>query len=840
MDKNFIRFKDSAKCFAMSIFVFIAFACSVNAQGTCATAVPLCADGATVFDGTGGATDASTAETGLNLGCLGSGPSPSWFYIEVATAGDMDLALTPDPAGSVDYDFALYGPFADVAAATAACGAGLGAPVDCSFAGGTAPETPSLGTNASGSTATPQVGEVYMLLVSKFGSAAANFTLNQTGGGGATNCSILGGGAGCGCTNCPQALPDGANEDFFVNVNNAGAADCDLATNPLTSVTLDIDHTYKGDLTITLTSPSGQTVTLVGPTGTSGVLGGAYVFLPTSSGATQWNNSVAGDVAPGNFTPHIGDIAGFTGNVCGTWTINVADNLAVDTGNFSDFQLGFANDTDLSCTSDVPCMPVWDGTSAGGWDPTSCGYGASISLSVDYGSFVDPGPCVVAGAVDITSTWYLHAMATTDGVLATYDPCAGEGIASTANQSFQDFYNSLPANTTCDLQWYTVIPRLETSSSDATCQCNGTCHAYQVAAVNVPVYPNYGGLTAELVYTPGSCAGDTYTPSTFVVTPGSACDGSVVDASVMAADPGCGNAVGDDQIGLALAIDPAGLPAGCSAAAVYSATISPGVTCACGPGACDAAYAYSVADICSGEAPTFTESSGACVEPANAPSSTTPHLDLDWYIYAPGGVPGEAPAGYDPYASGAAIDAYPLADPNLIADGGLGGTWNGIVCADLTPSNALTNTTCAPITVTYFMLAWDRLFDTDGDGNFGEYTSTSCVEARYDVVVYPAPLSVAVTDDGSTCGTPTAELRDAAGNVCSTQAGPACGAIGDTFDYDFSADAVITALASAPAACIPANLTGTITCAGCAPGCEANNGMWNTSPPPPPAAPNNN
>lgn len=93
---------------------------------TCADVAPLCSGSPIVFDGTGGATDVGVAEPTIDLGCLGSGPRPSWFYVEVETSGNFDLNLDPVPAASVDYDFALYGPFADLATAQGSCGAGFG------------------------------------------------------------------------------------------------------------------------------------------------------------------------------------------------------------------------------------------------------------------------------------------------------------------------------------------------------------------------------------------------------------------------------------------------------------------------------------------------------------------------------------------------------------------------------------------------------------------------------------------------------------------------------------------------------------------------------------------
>ncbi len=243
------------------------------AQATCATAVPLCADGTTVFDGTGGATNVATAEPTIDLGCLGSGPSPSWFYIEAATAGDIDLALTPDPIGSVDYDFAMYGPFADLATALGSCGAGLGAPSDCSFSGGTGAETPSIGSNASGDTTPAAVGDVYLLLVSKFGAAAANFTLNQTGGAGSTDCSIL--------------------------------ATCDLTLD----CTVVVNETCAGDMdgSITVTANSSNTIEYSKDGGTSfqasntfsGLAAGTYTVVVQDMGDPTCTEMIDVIIAPG-------------------------------------------------------------------------------------------------------------------------------------------------------------------------------------------------------------------------------------------------------------------------------------------------------------------------------------------------------------------------------------------------------------------------------------------------------------------------------------------------------------------------------------------------------------
>jgi len=85
------------------------------------------------------------------------------------------------------------------------------------------------------------------------------------------------------------------------------------------------------------------------------------------------------------------------------------------------------------------------------------------------------------------------------------------------------------------------------------------------------------------------------------------------------------------------------------------------------------------------------------------------------------------------------------------------------------------------------------------------------------VNVFPNTFTTAITDDGSTCGTPSIDLIAADGaTVCETITGMACVLDGDATAYDFATG---TALTGFPAACIPAGLSGTLTCSGCAVAC---------------------
>ncbi len=184
---------------------------------------------------------------------------------------------------------------------------------------------------------------------------------------------ILSANAQCACTNCPQDLPDNTNADFFINVTDDGSAACDLSANPLVGVSLNFTHEYLGDLTIFLTSPSGQTIELVGPEGYFGTTHFMCGFLNQfecpdvwdmnfSDGAPTWDSNILSQNATANnsgtYSASDGNLlSSFTGDACGTWLITVNDGQAFDTGEFIDFGLTFGDNAGMECTSEVP-LPI--------------------------------------------------------------------------------------------------------------------------------------------------------------------------------------------------------------------------------------------------------------------------------------------------------------------------------------------------------------------------------------------------------------------------------------------------------------------------------------------------
>ncbi|HLP93551.1 MAG TPA: proprotein convertase P-domain-containing protein [Saprospiraceae bacterium] len=170
---------------------------------------------------------------------------------------------------------------------------------------------------------------------------------------------------GCGCTNCPQFMPDNFQGDFLINVMGADNPTLGQNGQGVCGVNLHIDHEYIGDLSITLTSPSGQSVTLVGPIGFFGATDGTewdVSFVPCNDQANpdpgfadQWNNNQnwgLGNFYSGSYYPSAGCLENFnSGPVDGTWTMTVIDGQGNDVGNFYDYEIIFCDPSGISCFS---------------------------------------------------------------------------------------------------------------------------------------------------------------------------------------------------------------------------------------------------------------------------------------------------------------------------------------------------------------------------------------------------------------------------------------------------------------------------------------------------------
>ncbi|MES2798816.1 MAG: gliding motility-associated C-terminal domain-containing protein [Bacteroidota bacterium] len=168
--------------FAMSLTVFAGGTtypvCPAPASlpSGCATADPFCTGSTYTFNNTTGTGDFGSLE------CLSTTPNPTWYYLKIATSGDITMNIQQFDTGGfgIDVDFALLGPYTSVAAACA--NPTTGCVEDCSY-------DPTFNETATISGAI--VGEYYLLLLTNFSDDPGTITFSQTGGGGATDCTIL-------------------------------------------------------------------------------------------------------------------------------------------------------------------------------------------------------------------------------------------------------------------------------------------------------------------------------------------------------------------------------------------------------------------------------------------------------------------------------------------------------------------------------------------------------------------------------------------------------------------------------------------------------------------------
>jgi hypothetical protein len=110
----------------LSIASFCLAIHSFSQGASCATADPFCTENGAAFP----ASTSTVAESGPDYGCLGSQPNPAWYYMQIATSGNIDIDLSN--SANVDIDFACWGPFSSL---SGACGNLQGEPtsIGCGF-----------------------------------------------------------------------------------------------------------------------------------------------------------------------------------------------------------------------------------------------------------------------------------------------------------------------------------------------------------------------------------------------------------------------------------------------------------------------------------------------------------------------------------------------------------------------------------------------------------------------------------------------------------------------------------------------------------------------------------
>ena len=181
----FVREINPTTCDRIYKFNAIAYAVCNNAY-VCNTANSLCSALGVPFANTH---QGIQAQAGNSYGCLGSRPNPTWFYLPISRAGNINLMIQQstdisfmNTAGSLDVDYICYGPFTNP---TTPCNGQLTADkiVSCSFSA-SANEYPVI-PNA-------QPGQYYLIMTTNFSNRAGFIKITEMSTtSGAINCSGL-------------------------------------------------------------------------------------------------------------------------------------------------------------------------------------------------------------------------------------------------------------------------------------------------------------------------------------------------------------------------------------------------------------------------------------------------------------------------------------------------------------------------------------------------------------------------------------------------------------------------------------------------------------------------
>lgn len=154
----------------------------------CANADPFCTG--TTYDFPM-QTDNGSGEVGPNYGCLCTTPNPVWYYLKIATSGNIGITIS-STCGDIDY--AAWGPFSAMTCSSA----------DLTSSGPICTTTnydqayPNMVDCAYSTAATEVldisnaiVGQYYLLCITNYANCVGNAVFSQTSGTGATDCSIV-------------------------------------------------------------------------------------------------------------------------------------------------------------------------------------------------------------------------------------------------------------------------------------------------------------------------------------------------------------------------------------------------------------------------------------------------------------------------------------------------------------------------------------------------------------------------------------------------------------------------------------------------------------------------
>jgi len=135
--------------------------------------------------------DVAIAESGPNYRCLDTQPYPSWFYLQIEDAGNLNFRISqtvnPDGSGgTLDVDFIAWGPFNDGDELCGASALSASALVDCSY-------SPSATEDFTINNA--RNGQIYVVLINNYSELPGYIRLEQINldqpSAGSTDCTIV-------------------------------------------------------------------------------------------------------------------------------------------------------------------------------------------------------------------------------------------------------------------------------------------------------------------------------------------------------------------------------------------------------------------------------------------------------------------------------------------------------------------------------------------------------------------------------------------------------------------------------------------------------------------------
>ena len=340
-------------------------------------------------------------------------------------------------------------------------------------------------------------------------------------------------------------LPDGTGSSYSNAVTVACYAYGQTVTNAnqIASICMNMEHSYLGDLDISITCPSGQSITLLDYVSGDNT-GGEYLGTPVdvettptiagtganycfTSTAAQTMNTAAASVASSVMLPAISylpveSFAGLVGcDFNGDWNITIVDNLGNDNGYIFGWSIDFANVIPSTVITFTPAITsqTWNAnativSTAGNTItvlPTVTGSACYVYHTVDnFSCTYDTTVCFMVTPATLLPTFAAIAAICSGATAPTLPTTSTNGVTGTWSPAVSNTatgtYTFTPASGQCALPTtivVTVKPKPTVTVTNATV-CNGT--AATITATGLTTGGTYawgtGQTTAALTLTP--------------------------------------------------------------------------------------------------------------------------------------------------------------------------------------------------------------------------------------------------------------------------------------------------------------------------------------------------